>query len=128
MIRSKMGSAEGKASVDKARDAFARRAAAAASAPPAAAATDIDWSAYAKQLPDFDIAAMQRDYERFAGAIPALTYDAAADAANHATSERAWAGFEAFCKGRATELEALAAEQKDHKLHRWYRRARVWQR
>ena len=26
------------------------------------------------------------------------------------------------------ELKAVAAEQADHKLHRWYRRRRIWQR
>lgn len=126
LLRSKMGTDQGKAQADAARDAFNRRltAARAGSAAPA----EIDWAGYGKALPSLDVAKLRADYERFAKAIPAIKYDAAADVAAHAKSETAWAGFETYCRGKVAELTALQAEQQDHKLHRWYRRARVWQR
>ncbi len=49
-------------------------------------------------------------------------------AASHESKESAWSGFAAFCKARVAELEKLSGEQAEHKLHRWYRRARIWQR
>lgn len=125
LIRSKMGTEAGKAEVDKAREAFGRRLAAAEGA---AAPADIDWAHYAAALPDIDVAALRRDYEAFQAAIPPITYDEAADKAAHEKSEASWAKFEEHCRSKVAELQTLQAEQADHKLHRWYRRSRVWQR
>jgi hypothetical protein len=125
LIRSKMGTDAGKAEVDKAREAFGRRLAAAEGA---AAPAEVDWARYARALPDVDVAALRRDYEAFAAAIPPITYDEAADKAAHEKSEASWAKFEEHCRAKVAELQALQAEQADHKLHRWSRRSRVWQR
>ena len=43
-------------------------------------------------------------------------------------SLQAWEGFSKYCTEKVAELKLLAAEQADHKLHRWYRRSRIWQR
>ena len=43
-------------------------------------------------------------------------------------ASQAWASFSAYCVEKVAELKTLAAEQADHKLHRWYRRSRIWQR
>lgn len=59
---------------------------------------------------------------------PAIPYDAAGDVEAHRVKEAAWEGFAAYCSGKVAELQTLAAEQADHKLHRWYRRSRLWQR
>ncbi len=48
--------------------------------------------------------------------------------AAHAEKERAWGKFADFCAERVKELQVLAAEQKDFKLHRFFRRSRIWQR
>jgi hypothetical protein len=125
LIRSKMGTEAGKAEADSARDAFNRRLAAARGA---AEPAEIDWAHYAKALPDIDVAKLRADYEKFVGAIPAITYDESEDKAAHEKGEAAWAGFETYCKTKVAELEQLQKEQQDHKLHRWYKRSRVWQR
>jgi hypothetical protein len=44
------------------------------------------------------------------------------------SSAQAWEGFASYCLEKVEELKKLAAEQADHKLHRWYRRRRIWQR
>lgn len=49
-------------------------------------------------------------------------------AASHAAREASWSGFAAYCKAQIGKVEALAAEQADHKLHAHYRRSRVLQR
>jgi len=120
-----MGTDEGKQQADKARDIFMRRL---QTAQGASAPASIDWAHYAKALPDIDVAKLKADYEKFAAAIPAFTYDATVDKAKHEKDEAAWAGFEAHCRAKAASLEELQKEQLDHKLHRWYRRSRVWQR
>jgi len=116
---------EGKAEADKARETFNRRLSAALSAP---SAGDIDWASYKARLPDVDVDALRADYEAFVKAIPPQVYNEAADKSAHEAKEAAWAGFATYCKARVGELEKLAAEQADHRLHRWYRRSRVWQR
>lgn len=125
MIRSKMGTEEGKAQVDKAREAFSRRL---LKAEGASEPTAIDWAHYATALPDVDIAALRKDYEKFMSSIPAITYDESADKAAHEKSEAGWVKFEEYCKSKVGELQQLQKEQEEHKLHRWYRRSRVWQR
>lgn len=97
-----MGSPAGKAAVDSAREAFERRVAAALAAP---APKDIDWAEASRALPDIDIAALRKDFERAVAATPALAYDGAADSAAHASAEAGWAGFEAYCKGRVAQLQ-----------------------
>lgn len=47
---------------------------------------------------------------------------------SHRLRAQAWEGFASYCQGKVAELQALAAEQADHKLHRWYRRSRLWSR
>lgn len=42
---------------------------------------DIDWAVYKAKLPDLDVDAIRRDYEAFVSAIPAIPYNATADAA-----------------------------------------------
>lgn len=61
-------------------------------------------------------------------ATPAIAYDAAADIAADAAKEKASEGFAAFCASKVEELKALAKEQSEHKLHRWYRRRQLWAR
>lgn len=125
MIRSKLNTEAGRAEADKARESFQRRLNAAQSAPSPA---EIDWQHYSKALPDIDVAKLKADYEKLASSIPAIPYDESADKANHEKAEAAWTGFENYCKGKVAELKQLQKEQQDHKLHRWYKRARVWQR
>ena len=41
---------------------------------------------------------------------------------------QAWESFAKYCGDKVAELQVLAAEQSDYKLHRWFRRSRLWQR
>jgi hypothetical protein len=90
--------------------------------------SELDWAAYAKALPEVDVAAMQRDFAAAESAAKPVTYDAAADAAAHAAKEAGWTGFASYCAARIGELKALQAEQGKHKLHRWYRRRQLYAR
>jgi len=158
LLRSKLQTDEGRAELDKAREAFQRRLSAATSA---SGPAEIDWAFYKARLGDLDVDALQRDFTAFLSAIPPQTYEEGKDkgewlapsalhgahiskspslhslpppytttsvAAAHETKEAAWTGFASFCASRIGELAKLEAEQRDHKLHRWYRRARLWQR
>lgn len=125
LLRRKMMTEEGKIETDKARDAFTRRVSAALAVPEAG---EIDWAHYKAKLPEIDVDAIRRDYETMAKATPAITYDAAADKAAHEASEAEWTGFARYCESRIGELEKLQKEQEEYKLHRWFSRARVWQR
>jgi hypothetical protein len=116
---------EGKAETDRAAEAFNRRLASATSV---MSAPEIDWDAYKAKLPTVNIDALRADYEKTLKAIPVITYDESKDKVAHEAKEKAWSGFAQYCSKRVEELETLAAEQKDHKMHRWYRRRRVWQR
>jgi hypothetical protein len=125
LIRSRMLTEEGKAEADRARESFTRRL---ASAEAVSAPADIDWATYKAALPDLDVDAIKRDFEKVVSSMPSGTYDEAADKAAHDTKEAAWAGFAAFCASRVKELKELQTAQDEHRLHRWYRRRRVWQR
>ena len=49
---------------------------------------EIDWALYKAKLPDLDVDALRRDYEAYVGAIPAISYDATADAAGVPRAKR----------------------------------------
>jgi hypothetical protein len=51
---------------------------------------DIDWAFYQEKLPYLDIDALKANYQQFQSAIPAISYDASADAAAHAEQVRVW--------------------------------------
>lgn len=110
---------------DRAREMFQKRLAAAQGTRPA---PEIEWDAFAKALPEVDVAGTRASYAKAAAALPRVTYDAAADVAAHTTKEAAWTGFASYCAARVTELDALAAEQSKHRLHQWYRRRQLFSR
>ena len=89
----------------------------------------IDWAHYKTKLGGhFNIDALRADYEKVVSSTPTIAYDQASDVEAHAAKEKAWEGFAGYCTKKMSELSALAAEQTDHKLHRWYRRSRLWAR
>jgi hypothetical protein len=110
---------------DRARDAFQKRLSSANDVRPAA---DVDWDSYAKALPELDVAAMRKAFEKAAGAMPVATYDEAADKAAHEAKENLWKGYAKYCAEHVAELEALAAEQEKHKLHKYYRFRQLYAR
>lgn len=125
LVRAKMLTDETRAEADRAREMFQKRLSAAEGTRPAA---EIEWDAFARALPEVDVAATRAAYSKVAAALPRVTYDAAADVAAHSVKEAAWTGFASYCAARVTELEALAAEQSKHRLHRWYRRRQLFSR
>jgi hypothetical protein len=116
---------ETRAEADRAREAFQKRLSAAESVRPAAG---IEWDAFAKALPELDVAALRENFASAVGGIPDVKYEEAADKAAHEVKESAWSGFASYCASRVKELETLAAEQSKHKLHRWYRRRQLYSR
>ena len=88
----------------------------------------IDWQFYKSKLGDLNVDALQKDSEAYLHNIPAIPYISSSDEIAHKTKEKAWEGFAAYCASRIAELKRLSEDQADHKLHRWYRRRRVWQR
>ena len=120
-----MMSEETRTEADRAKDVYVKRLSSAEGVRPAG---EIDWAAYARALPEVDIAAFQAAYAKAAAAIPEVTYDEAADKKAHEAKEAAWVGFSNYCASRVTELEQLAAEQEKHKLHQHYRRRQLYSR
>jgi hypothetical protein len=120
-----MMSEETRTEADRAKDVYVKRLASAEGVRPAG---EIDWAAYARALPEVDIAGFQAAYAKAAAAIPEVTYDETADKKAHEAKEAAWVGFSNYCATRVTELEQLAAEQEKHKLHQHYRRRQLYSR
>ena len=124
-VRAKMMTDETRAEADRAKEAFQKRLSAAESV---GTVQDIDWASYKKALPELDIDALRKDYEKFTSSIPAITYDEAADKAAHEAKEASWNGFANYCATRINELQTLQSEQSKHKLHPWYRRRQLYSR
>ena len=110
---------------DRAKDVYSKRLSAAEGV---RAAAEIDWAAYARALPEVNVAAIQAAYAKASSAIPEVKYEEAEDKKAHEAKEAAWVGFSNYCATRVTELNQLAAEQEKHKLHQHYRRRQLYSR